>query len=51
MIKYGFIKNVEKLNGRLAMLGFILLILIEFLTKKSFFYFFWLEIQLINWTH
>jgi len=40
MKKYGFIKNVEKLNGRLAMLGLIILILIEFLTKESFFNFF-----------
>jgi hypothetical protein len=40
MIRYGFIKNVEKLNGRLAMIGFTIIMIIEFLTKESFLTFF-----------
>lgn len=40
MIRYGFVKNVETLNGRVAMLGFTILIIIELLTKESFLTFF-----------
>jgi hypothetical protein len=40
MIKYGFVKNAERLNGRVAMLGFTLLMIIELLTKESFLTFF-----------
>jgi hypothetical protein len=33
--KYGFNTTVETLNGRLAMIGFVLAIAIEFLTGKG----------------
>ena len=32
---WGLTKNSEKLNGRIAMIGFILIIIIEITTKKS----------------
>jgi hypothetical protein len=35
-MKYGLNKSSEILNGRLAMIGFFVLILIEICIKKSF---------------
>jgi hypothetical protein len=35
--KWGFTSFSEKINGRVAMLGFTLLFLIELITKKSIF--------------
>jgi len=36
---FGFTKNSENLNGRIAMLSIILIILIELILKKSIFSF------------
>ena len=36
---FGFTKNSESLNGRIAMLSIILIILIELVLKKSIFSF------------
>jgi hypothetical protein len=41
--KYGFTKFSEKLNGRVAMVGFILFYFIELVTKKNL-----LQLILIN---
>jgi hypothetical protein len=37
---WGLTKNAEKLNSRFAMIGFILIIIIEIITKKSILMFF-----------
>lgn len=34
-IKWGFTQSSEKINGRIAMLSFILVILIELITKHN----------------
>ena len=38
--KFGFKSSSELLNGRIAMLGFVLLFLIEAITKKGILSFF-----------
>jgi hypothetical protein len=37
---WGLTKKAEKLNSRFAMIGFILIIIIEIITKKSILMFF-----------
>lgn len=34
--KYGFNRQAERLNGRAAMVGLVALLLLEYLTGKSF---------------
>lgn len=40
---FGLTKNAEKLNGRIAMSGFLIIVLFEISIKKSLFVFLFLQ--------